>query len=196
MQALNLPNALTVGRLALGPVLLLLLLESPASWEAAIALFSAGAATDVLDGHIARRRELITTFGTLLDPVADKVLVGSTLVSLALLDRLAAWVLMVILARELLVSGLRALARREGVVISASPLGKLKMAMQVATVMALIVAADPGALWLQGLIYATVATTVLSGLDYFVKFGGALREGPTPSARTPVVSQPAGGLEP
>src|SRR5213075_1058656 len=94
--------------------------------------------TDGLDGYIARRRQDVTTFGKLMDPLADKLLIVAALVSLVSLDRLEAWVAMVIISRELAVTGLRSIAAERGVVISASWLGKVKTALQVAAVLALI----------------------------------------------------------
>jgi CDP-diacylglycerol--glycerol-3-phosphate 3-phosphatidyltransferase len=103
-----------------------------------------------------------------MDPIADKLLIAAALLSLVSLDRVEAWVAMVIIAREFAVSGLRIYAGAEGVVIPASQLGRLKTAVQVATVMALIAASDPGTAWVQALVYATVLVTVVSGADYFL----------------------------
>jgi CDP-diacylglycerol--glycerol-3-phosphate 3-phosphatidyltransferase len=165
------PNALTVARVfAIPPLVVLVLQSQDGSSATAAALFGAAALTDALDGHLARSRGLVTTFGKVADPIADKLLVGAALVSLVAMDRLAAWIAAVIMARELAVSGLRAVAGREGLVISASRFGKAKMLLQVITIIALIAAPDVEALWLQGLVYATVAVTVASGLDYFIAF--------------------------
>jgi len=108
----------------------------------------------------------VTTFGKLMDPLADKLLITSALVSLVALYRLDAWVAMVIIAREFAVTGLRMLAVEQGHVIPASIWGKLKTAFQVAMVLALIWADRP-ATWVDLLVYATVAVTVLSAADYF-----------------------------
>jgi CDP-diacylglycerol--glycerol-3-phosphate 3-phosphatidyltransferase len=174
-----LPNALTVARVLVVPPLVLFVLQSQdGSSLAAAALFAAAALTDALDGHLARSRDSVTTFGKIADPIADKLLVGAALISLVAVSRLAAWIAAVIMVRELAVSGLRAVAGREGLVISASRFGKAKMALQVATILALIAAPDASAMWLLGLLYLTVAVTIASGIDYFVAF----RRRATPAA--------------
>jgi CDP-diacylglycerol---glycerol-3-phosphate 3-phosphatidyltransferase len=165
----NLPNALTIARIMLvAPMIALLLDENQAA--AAAAVFIAGALTDVLDGHLARSRGLITTFGKLMDPIADKLLIGGAFVCLAATGRLAAWVVAVILAREALVTGLRAVAGRRGIVISANALGKAKTGLQTVTIVALIAATDPAAAWVDCLVGATVAITIASGAAYFAAF--------------------------
>jgi CDP-diacylglycerol---glycerol-3-phosphate 3-phosphatidyltransferase len=167
MFPLNLPNALTLVRILAVPVIVVALLdETPDGDVIAAAVFALAALTDGLDGYIARRRQDITTFGTLVDPLADKLLIVAALVSLVSLDRLAAWVAMVIIAREFAVTGLRALAAERGVVIAASWLGKLKTALQVLAIFALILS-DPSPLWVDVLLYLAVAVTVASGADYF-----------------------------
>ena len=167
MFPLNLPNALTVLRILAVPVIVVALLgETPDGDVIAAAVFALAAITDGLDGYIARRRRDITTFGKLMDPLADKLLVVAALVSLVSLDRLAAWVAMVIIAREIAVTGLRGLAAEQGVVIAASWLGKVKTALQVAAIFALITF-DPSPAWVDGLLYAAVVMTVVSGADYF-----------------------------
>src|SRR5688572_30327355 len=111
-----------------------------------------------------------------MDPVADKLMIAAALISLVSLERLAAWLAMVIIAREFAVSGLRIAAGQQGVVIPASALGKLKTIVQVAAVLALIAANDADALWVQALVYAMVAVTVVSGADYFLNFRRKLEE--------------------
>src|SRR5687767_8330557 len=103
-----------------------------------------------------------------MDPVADKLMIAAALISLVSLERLAAWVAMVIIAREFAVSGLRIAAGQQGVVIPASLLGKAKTILQIAMVMALIAVDDSGAAWVQALVYAAVAMTIVSGVDYFL----------------------------
>ena len=167
MFPVNVPNVLTVLRIVAVPVLVVaLLVETPDGDVIAAIVFALAAATDGLDGYIARRRQQITTFGRLMDPLADKLLVIAALISLVSLDRLAAWVAMVIIARELAVTGLRGLAAERGVVISASWLGKVKTLLQIAAILALI-AFDPTPVWVDVLLYAAVAMTVISGADYF-----------------------------
>jgi CDP-diacylglycerol---glycerol-3-phosphate 3-phosphatidyltransferase len=174
---LNLPNALTLIRILLVPVLVVALtVETPGGSTIAAAVFALAAFTDGLDGYIARSRKAITTFGKVMDPVADKLLIVAALLSLVSLDRLAPWVAMVIIAREFAVSGLRIAAGQQGVVIPASGLGKIKTIVQVGAVLALIAAHDPGAAWVQGLVYAMVAITIASGADYFLNFRRKLEE--------------------
>jgi CDP-diacylglycerol--glycerol-3-phosphate 3-phosphatidyltransferase len=177
MFPLNLPNALTLVRILLVPVVVVaLIVESPGGSAIAAAVFALAALTDGLDGYIARSRQAVTTFGKVMDPVADKLLVAAALIALVSLDRLAPWVAMVIIAREFAVSGLRIAAGQQGVVIPASRLGKAKTIVQVAAVLALIAAADHEAAWVQALVYAMVAITAVSGADYFLNFRRKLDE--------------------
>jgi len=164
---LNVPNVLTMLRIVAVPVVVVALLEeTPQGDVIAAAVFALAALTDGLDGYIARRRREITTFGKLMDPLADKLLITAALVSLVSLNRLAAWVAMVIIAREFAVTGLRSVAAERGVVIAASWLGKVKTALQVLAVFALI-AVEPTPLWVNLTVYAAVAATIISGADYF-----------------------------
>ena len=167
MFPFNIPNALTVLRILAIPVLVVALVdETPNGDTIAAIVFALAALTDGLDGYIARRRSQVTTFGKLMDPLADKLLIVAALISLVSLDRIAAWVAMVIIARELAVTGLRGLAADRGVVISASRLGKLKTLLQVVAIFALILL-DPIPVWADVLLYVAVAVTVISGADYF-----------------------------
>src|SRR3954451_8794823 len=135
MVPLNLPNVLTMLRILAVPVIVVALLgETPNGDALAAGVFALAAFTDGLDGYIARRRQDITTFGKLMDPLADKLLIIASLVSLVSLDRLSAWVAMVIIARELAVTVSRMAATGYGVVISANRWGKVKTALQVATI--------------------------------------------------------------
>jgi CDP-diacylglycerol--glycerol-3-phosphate 3-phosphatidyltransferase len=143
-----------------------LLDETPDGDVIAAIVFALAALTDGLDGYIARRRRQVTNFGKLIDPLADKLLVIAALISLVSLNRLAAWIAMVIIARELAVTGLRSVAAERGVVIAASWLGKLKTGLQIAAILALI-AFDPTPAWANALLYVAVAVTVISGADYF-----------------------------
>jgi CDP-diacylglycerol---glycerol-3-phosphate 3-phosphatidyltransferase len=164
---LNLPNLLTVARILAVPVIVVALLDETPNGDAlAAAVFALAAVTDGLDGYIARSRDVETTFGKLADPLADKLLIVAALISLVSLGRVAAWVAMVIIARELAVTVLRAVAAEQGVVIAASWLGKLKTILQVAAVFALIIW-EPAPLGVDLLVYAAVALTVISGADYF-----------------------------
>ncbi len=167
MVPLNLPNVLTVVRILLVPVLIVALLERSSGGDAlAAVVFVAASLTDAVDGYLARARGSITTFGKLMDPIADKLLIVAALVVLVSLDRLQAWVAMVIIAREFAVTVLRAaIGAGSGQVISASAFGKAKTVLQVAMVLALITSGHP--LWVELLVYITVIITVLSGADYF-----------------------------
>jgi CDP-diacylglycerol--glycerol-3-phosphate 3-phosphatidyltransferase len=164
------PNLLTVFRILLVPVLVAALLSGLESGDLLAAIiFVIASLTDALDGYIARRNKDVTTFGKLMDPLADKLLVTSALVSLVSLDRLQAWVAMVIIAREFAVTGLRQLAMEHGEVIHASWWGKIKTTAQIAMVLALILV-DDSPLWVDALVYATVIITVISAADYFFGF--------------------------
>jgi CDP-diacylglycerol---glycerol-3-phosphate 3-phosphatidyltransferase len=167
MFPLNLPNVLTVLRIMLVPVVVVSLLgNSPEGDVLAAAVFALASLTDFLDGYLARSRDSVTSFGKLMDPLADKLLIVAALISLVSLQRVAAWVAMVIIARELAVTMLRMSANHTGVVIGSSSLGKLKTVVQITTILAII--AVPGhPIWLSVLIYVMVAITVISGLDYF-----------------------------
>jgi CDP-diacylglycerol--glycerol-3-phosphate 3-phosphatidyltransferase len=183
---LNLPNALTLVRILLVPVLVVALtVETPGGSTIAAIVFAIAALTDGLDGYIARSRQSVTTFGKVMDPVADKLMIAAALISLVSLEKLAGWVAMVIIAREFAVSGLRIAAGQQGVVIPASGLGKLKTIVQVIAVLALIAAPDHTDAWVQGLVYAMVAVTAVSGADYFLNFRRSVDEGRRASAVMP-----------
>jgi CDP-diacylglycerol--glycerol-3-phosphate 3-phosphatidyltransferase len=173
----NVPNILTVVRILLVPVLVVALLEETAHGDTIAAIvFAIAAFTDGLDGYIARSRKAITTFGKVMDPIADKLLITAALIALVSLNRVAAWVAMVIIAREFAVSSLRVAAAQQGAIIPASVLGKIKTVTQVAAVMALIAAGDSNAVWVQALVYAAVAVTVASGVDYFLNVRREIEE--------------------
>jgi CDP-diacylglycerol--glycerol-3-phosphate 3-phosphatidyltransferase len=185
---LNLPNALTLLRILAVPVVVVALLgETPNGDELAAAVFALAALTDGLDGYFARSRDAVTNFGKLMDPIADKLLIAAALVSLVSLNRLDAWVAMVIIAREFAVTVMRAIAAERGVVIAASRLGKVKTVLQIAAVIALI-AADPAPAWVDILVYLAVAATLISGADYF--FGLRKRIEEQAKARTAAKPSP------
>ena len=167
MFPLNLPNALTLLRILAVPVVVVALLgETPNGDALAAAVFALAALTDGLDGYFARSRDAVTTFGKLMDPLADKLLIIGALVSLVSLDRLEAWVAMVIIAREVAVTILRTIAAERGIIIAASWLGKVKTVLQIAAIIALI-ATNPAPLGVDILVYIALAATVISGVDYF-----------------------------
>jgi CDP-diacylglycerol--glycerol-3-phosphate 3-phosphatidyltransferase len=187
----NLPNSISLFRVLMVPVLMVaMLIERPASDIVAIVVFLAAAGSDSLDGYIARRRHQTTVMGAFLDPLADKLLVIAALVSLVELNDLSAWVAMVVIARELAVSGLRMVAAVQNIVISASKWGKLKTTSQMVAVAALII--EPRwlkpewTLWGQSvtwyLVLIMLVLTVVSGAEYFVRARSQLR-GPL-SAKT------------
>jgi CDP-diacylglycerol--glycerol-3-phosphate 3-phosphatidyltransferase len=179
---LNLPNALTLVRILLVPVLVVALtVETPGGSTVAAIVFAIAAFTDGLDGYIARSRQSVTTFGKVMDPVADKLMIAAALISLVSLDRLAAWVAMVIIAREFAVTGLRQLAIEQGHVIAAGSWGKIKTVLQIGMVLALITV-DGSPAWVDVLVYVTVAVTIYSGADYFFGFRALLNARPA-SAR-------------
>src|SRR3954470_6669865 len=157
-------------RILLVPVVVVALLDETPNGDAiAAGVFALAALPDTLDGYIARSRGAITTFGKLMDPIADKLLVAASLIALVSLDRLAAWIAMGITAREFAVTGLRMVAAEQGVVIQASWMGKVKTILQIAAIICLI-AVDPAPLGIDLLVYAAVAATVISGVDYFFGF--------------------------
>jgi CDP-diacylglycerol---glycerol-3-phosphate 3-phosphatidyltransferase len=184
MFELNAANVLTLVRISLIPVLVAVLLSTLANSDLLAAIvFIIASATDALDGWLARRRKEVTQFGKLMDPLADKLLITSALVSLVALYRLDAWVAMVIIAREFAVTGLRMLAVEQGEVVPASVWGKLKTVSQVAMVLALIWVDRP-AEWVDILIWVTVVITVLSGADYFYKLRRVLAPQTPPSSHS------------
>jgi len=170
---LNLPNALTVLRIFLVPLLVVVLLtRGEGHVYFGVAIFALAVLTDYLDGFFARRRNEVTRLGILLDPLADKLLIAAALLSLVELGVVPAWVVMIILARELAVTGLRNLAAGRGVLIRASGLGKGKMVSQVTAILLLLLSQPMPALRLPGILALAVVVgmTLLSGLDYFVRF--------------------------
>lgn len=176
----NLPNSLTLLRIFLVPFLVVVLLTKFDGKEyAGLAIFLLAAVTDLLDGYFARRFNKVTRLGILLDPIADKLLISSALISLVELDLAPAWMVVIILGREFAVSGLRSIASQQGVDIPASSLGKGKTVSQVIAVALLILGHELGdfqkiatiALW------AVVLFALASGIDYFLKFSSAVLKG-------------------
>lgn len=168
------PNALTVGRILLVPVFVVLLVTGdPGPRYAAAVLFVGLALSDCADGYLARACDLVTTFGRIMDPVADKLLVGAALVSLVAIDRMAAWLAVVVIAREVAVSALRWVASRQDVVIASSAIGKAKTGVQMLAIVALMLTPDTGAAWIAPLLVSVATITVVSGLDYFVGYARA-----------------------
>ncbi len=174
MLMMNLANKLTVLRIMLVPIFLICaMIDTTATNIIALSIFIIASATDKLDGYIARSRNQITNFGKFMDPLADKLLVTCALILLVEKGIVAAWVVVVIIVREFIVSGLRTLAASQGVVIAASNWGKLKTVIQmIAIIMGLLsLVYNPG--WLnittQVTIYLAAVITIGSGVDYFIK---------------------------
>ena len=191
---MNLPNALSLARIFLVPLLVLVLVTK---FEGRLiygirmeivgaAIFGIASLTDWLDGYLARRRKQVTTLGQLLDPLADKLLITAALLSLVQMDIAPAWMVLVILGREFAVTVLRGVAYSRGVVIAASPLGKLKMVSQVVAILLLILGYDHlQRFFILGRIalWVAVITAVASGLDYYRRFNHVLAQrGPSSGA--------------
>lgn len=168
---MNLPNKLTMFRVILIPFFVGFLLVdiTPVDKWIALAVFIIASLTDMLDGKIARKYNLVTNFGKFMDPLADKLLVCSALVCLVAVDRIPAWMVIVIIAREFIISGFRLVASDNGVVIAASYWGKFKTTFQI--IMICLMIADLAALQLLTAIVTWVAVilTVVSLVDYLVK---------------------------
>jgi CDP-diacylglycerol--glycerol-3-phosphate 3-phosphatidyltransferase len=184
---LNLANRITLARIFLVPVVMIFLLvrfddfgsvkvggvQITYSEMIAALIFIVAAATDGLDGYIARSRKMVTNLGKFLDPLADKLLISAALISLVEMQRLDAWIAVVIISREFAVTGLRLVAAAEGLVIAASKLGKWKTVFQIIAVAALILQNFPFETWhfpfATIMVWAAVIMTIVSGVEYFVK---------------------------
>lgn len=178
---MNLPNILTIIRIIMIPIFMVVLLLKlpggktyfPYQDYVAAAIFIIAAATDGLDGYVARKLRQVTNLGKFLDPLADKLLVSAALISLVELEIVSAWIVWVILAREFAVTGIRAIAAADGVVISASKLGKLKTVAQVVAISALILRDWPLSyldIYIgEPMLYIALLLTIVSGIDYIVK---------------------------
>jgi CDP-diacylglycerol---glycerol-3-phosphate 3-phosphatidyltransferase len=170
---LNLPNQLTILRLLLVPVIGITLTSSgPWHDQVSAAVYATAAATDTLDGQIARRRKMVTDLGKFLDPLADKLLVITVLAILVSSNALAFWVVVVIFAREFVITGLRFVAAQQGVVIGASPWGKSKTLTQNLMIMLLILSRPYPQIHAAAMasVALAVVATVLSGLDYLWRY--------------------------
>jgi CDP-diacylglycerol--glycerol-3-phosphate 3-phosphatidyltransferase len=170
---INLPNALTLLRIFLVPFLVVVLLTKFDGRETVgLLIFLTAVTTDFLDGWLARRRGEITTLGTLLDPIADKLLISAAFISLVELGLAPAWMVVVVIGREFAVSGLRSIAAERGIVIAASSWGKAKMFTQIAAVSLLILALRHDVFYVPGLVvlWAVVGVALISGIEYFGRF--------------------------
>ncbi len=169
---MNLPNKLTMLRVILIPFFVAFMLLSGAEYSykwIALGIFITASLTDLLDGKIARKYNLVTNFGKLMDPLADKMLVSAALICLTAMGRLEAWIVIVIISREFIISGLRQIAADNGIVIAASYWGKYKTTFQMVMICLLI--ADIGALVIitRVITWIAVALTIVSLGDYMVK---------------------------
>lgn len=183
---MNLANRITLARIFLVPIIMFFLLiklplppvkiqEFSITYNQIVAalIFIVAASTDSLDGYIARSRKMVTNLGKLLDPLADKLLVSAVLVSLVEMDKVDAWIVIVIISREFAVTGLRQIALLEGKVMAAGKWGKIKTATQITAIIALLINNFP--FELIHFPFATIATwaaaaaTIWSGIDYFTK---------------------------
>jgi CDP-diacylglycerol--glycerol-3-phosphate 3-phosphatidyltransferase len=179
---MNVPNALTILRIFFVPLLVAALVQQDVGFRLrtltvtnewlALAIFLSAAATDLLDGYLARRWKQVTTIGTLLDPIADKLLVSAALISLVQVRVLPGWMAILIIGREFAVSGLRAIAAAEGYTIKASDLGKTKMLSQVIAISCMLLSVRHPALLRPGIIlmWGVVFFALLSAVSYFRKF--------------------------
>lgn len=179
---MNLPNSLTILRIFFVPLLVVVLLTRqpnlvffgwPIHFEVwGVLILLAAAATDMMDGYIARKRGEITTLGILLDPIADKLLISAAFISLVQMNLVAAWMVVVIIGREFIVVGLREIASVQGLVIPASALGKTKMFLQVLAGCAVILTAKHPALKPLGtvLLWLVVISAIASAIHYFQMF--------------------------
>jgi CDP-diacylglycerol--glycerol-3-phosphate 3-phosphatidyltransferase len=185
---MNLPNALTLARIFLVPLLVAAFVQD--SWQLSVAgfvltndllalcIFLAAAATDLLDGYVARRWEKITTVGTLLDPIADKLLISAALISLVEVRSIPGWMAILIIAREFAVSGLRSIAASAGYTIKANDLGKTKMVFQVIAVSLALLARRFAELQTYAMLtmWVVIFFAIASAISYFTKFWGRVDE--------------------
>lgn len=182
---MNLPNKITIFRVILIPVFLVLLYLNnvPGNKWMALAVFVIASLSDMVDGKIARKYNMVTDFGKFMDPLADKLLVSAALIALIEFGRIPAWIVIIIISREFIISGFRLIAADNGIVIAAGWWGKVKTA--VTMVMLCIMIPDLGACFPQSatgihiaeqiLVYLSLALTVLSLIDYLIKNKGVIK---------------------
>ncbi len=176
-MSMNLPNKLTLFRVILIPVFIIALmsgiLPEPVNRYVGVIIFCVASFTDYLDGHIARKYNLVTNFGKFMDPLADKLLVSSALICMIELGFLPAWIVIIIISREFIITGFRLIAAESGLVIAASWWGKIKTVTQMFMIIFVLL----GAGGIIGTVLIALATvfTVISGVDYIVKNIGILK---------------------
>lgn len=176
---MNLPNKLTILRVIMIPVFVVFMLvpvTGTADKWIALALFIIASLTDLLDGHIARKYDLVTNFGKFMDPLADKLLVCSAMICLVELCRIPSWVVIIIIAREFIISGFRLIASDNGVVIAASYWGKFKTTFQMLMICLMIADLEPLQLLTTIIMWVALVLTVVSLVDYLVKNKDVMKE--------------------
>lgn len=189
MSKMNLPNKLTIFRVVLIVPFVVVLLGGEAGWFGsnrlipdiiALVIFIIASLTDLIDGKIARKYNLVTNFGKFMDPLADKLLVSAALIALVEMGRMPGWVVIIIISREFIISGFRLIASDNNVVIAASYWGKFKTTFQMVMVCLLIVNLGVMFRWMQVLtdviMWIALALTVISLIDYLVKNKGVMKE--------------------
>lgn len=192
MSKMNLPNKLTIFRVILIVPFVMLLLGGEAGWFGnnvlipnmiALAVFIIASLTDLVDGKIARKYNMVTNFGKFMDPLADKLLVCSAMIALIELKRIPAWIVIIIIAREFIISGFRLVASDNGVVIAASYWGKFKTTFQMVMVCLMLINVPGVETWwpwlnvlTQVIMWIALALTIISLIDYLVKNKGVLKE--------------------
>lgn len=171
----NLPNSITLARISVVPFLFFLLTSPGPFWSLVLAaVFVLASITDFLDGFFARKYNLVTTMGKFLDPLADKLIVNTAMILMIPIGRIDAWIVVIIIMRDLIVDGIRSIASSDGIYIQASILGKQKTLAQIIAVTALMIhypflgldAHLVGTI----ILYAAFLLTIYSGIDYFIKF--------------------------
>jgi CDP-diacylglycerol--glycerol-3-phosphate 3-phosphatidyltransferase len=173
--AMNIPNLLSISRILAVPVFIVLMLE-PTPLRALLAgiVFSIASATDWLDGYLARKWGQVTKIGKLLDPVADKILVASALIMLVDIARIPSWIAIIIIGREIAITGLRAMAASEGIVIAAENMGKWKVGAQITAVLCLVLDYHLGTEWISDVgriaIFIAMILAVISGMRYIIDY--------------------------
>lgn len=172
---MNVPNLLSISRILAVPVFIVLMLE-PTPLRALLAgiVFSIASATDWLDGYLARKWGQVTKIGKLLDPIADKILVASALIMLVDIARIPSWIAIVIIGREIAITGLRAMAASEGIVIAAENMGKWKVGAQITAVLCLVLDYHLGTDWISDVgriaIFIAMILAVISGMRYIIDY--------------------------
>ncbi|HHV47095.1 MAG TPA: CDP-diacylglycerol--glycerol-3-phosphate 3-phosphatidyltransferase [Tissierellia bacterium] len=179
---MNLANKITIIRVMMIPLFMIILFSSlKYSNYIAAAIFAIASLTDSLDGYIARSRNLVTTFGKFIDPLADKLLVSAALISLVQMDKIPSWIVVIIIAREFTITGFRTIAASEGITIAASPLGKIKTITQLIAIIALLLNNFPFSLvnfpFDVLMLYVSLFFTVTSGVDYIFRNRHVLKSG-------------------